>query len=101
MVNQKFMVSLSFWSWLVEKGLLPDGSFIQPAPHILFTHGADGAAWLRQRVEKLYQLCALLGVWAEASGRIATAAQRRAALQMSLEVGAECALGPTQSLLLQ
>lgn len=49
----RFMVSLSFWSWLVEKGLLPDGSFIQPAPHILFTHGADGAAWLRERVAKL------------------------------------------------
>ena len=55
-VNQKFMVSLSFWSWLVEKGLLPDGSFIQPAPHILFTQGADGAAWLRERVEKLRKL---------------------------------------------
>ena len=56
MVNQKFNVSLSFWSWLVEKGLLPDGSFIQPAPHILFTHGADGAAWLRERVDKLKKL---------------------------------------------
>lgn len=55
-VNQKFNVSLSFWSWLVEKGLLPDGSFIQPAPHILFTHGADSVAWLRQRVEKLKKL---------------------------------------------
>ena len=55
-VNQKFNVSLSFWSWLVDKGLLPDGSFIQPAPHILFTHGADGVSWLRQRVEKLKHL---------------------------------------------
>lgn len=55
-VNQKFNVSLSFWSWLVEKGLLPDGSFIQPAPHILFTHGADGVAWLRERVDKLKEL---------------------------------------------
>lgn len=36
--------------------MLPDGAFIQPAPHILFTHGADGAAWLRQRVEKLKAL---------------------------------------------
>ena len=55
-VNGKFNVSLSFWSWLVEKGLLPDGSFIQPAPHILFVHGATGVAWLRQRVEKLKKL---------------------------------------------
>ena len=55
-VNAKFNVSLSFWSWLVEKGLLADGSFIQPAPHILFTHGAEGVAWLRERVEKLSKL---------------------------------------------
>ena len=55
-VNQKFNVSLSFWSWLVEKGLLPDGAFIQPAPHILFTHGDRGVAWLRERVEKLKPL---------------------------------------------
>lgn len=54
-VNAKFNVSLSFWSWLVEKGLLADGSFTQPAPHILFTHG-EGVAWLRERVEKLSKL---------------------------------------------
>ena len=55
-VNEKFMVSLSWWSWLVEKGLLPDGSFIQAAPHILFAHGEDGVSWLKQRVEKLRKL---------------------------------------------
>ena len=32
------------------------GNFIQPAPHILFAHGADGVAWLRQRVDKLQKL---------------------------------------------
>ena len=32
-VNAKFLISLQWWSWLVEKGVLPDGSFIQPAPH--------------------------------------------------------------------
>lgn len=25
------MISLAFWSWLVDMGILPDGSFIQPA----------------------------------------------------------------------
>ena len=55
-VNAKFNLSLSFWSWLVEKGLLPDGAFIQPAPHILFTHGDAGVAWLKERVAKLRQL---------------------------------------------
>ena len=52
-VNQKFMTSLAFWSWLVDKGILPDGSFIQPAPHILFVYGNAGRDWLRKRFEKL------------------------------------------------
>jgi len=55
-VNQKFMTSLAFWSWLVEKGILPDGTFIQPAPHILFVHGESGVSWLKKRVEKLTKL---------------------------------------------
>mmetsp|Transcript_28426 Transcript_28426/g.55396 ORF Transcript_28426/g.55396 Transcript_28426/m.55396 type:complete len:681 (+) Transcript_28426:59-2101(+) len=55
-VNQKFMISLAFWSWLVEMGILPDGSFIQPAPHILFVHDEDGRSWLKERVEKLKHL---------------------------------------------
>ena len=55
-VNQKFMISLAFWSWLVEMGLLPDGSFIQPAPHILFVYDESGRNWLKKRVEKLKKL---------------------------------------------
>lgn len=54
--NQKFMISLAFWSWLVEMGILPDGTFIQPAPHILFVHDEAGRDWLRKRVEKLKKL---------------------------------------------
>ena len=54
--NQKFMISLAFWSWLVEMGIIPDGAFIQPAPHILFVHDEDGRNWLRKRVEKLTKL---------------------------------------------
>lgn len=54
--NQKFMISLAFWSWLVDMGILPDGSFIQPAPHILFVHDEAGKNWLKKRVEKLTKL---------------------------------------------
>lgn len=54
--NQKFMTSLAFWSWLVDKGILPDGTFIQPAPHILFVYGEAGRDWLRKRVEKLQKV---------------------------------------------
>jgi malate dehydrogenase (quinone) len=61
-VNQKFMTSLAFWSWLVEKGILQDGAFIQPAPHILFVHGQKGVDWLRERVEKLTKLPAFAAV---------------------------------------
>lgn len=55
-VNSKFLVSLQWWTWLVEKGVLPDASFIQPAPHITFAHGEDSVAWLKRRVEKLSKL---------------------------------------------
>jgi malate dehydrogenase (quinone) len=37
-------------------GILPDGSFIQPAPHILFVHDEDGKSWLKERVAKLKDL---------------------------------------------
>ena len=52
-VNAKFLVSLQFWTYLVERGVLPDGSFIQPAPHLTFVHGDAGVDWLRKRVAKL------------------------------------------------
>ena len=55
-VNQKFLVSLQWWTWLVEKGVLPDGSFIQPAPHITFVHGEENREWLKKRVAKLSKL---------------------------------------------
>ena len=55
-VNQKFLVSLQWWTWLVEKGVLPDGSFIQPAPHITFVHGEENTGWLKKRVARLTKL---------------------------------------------
>eukprot|EP01052_Picozoa_sp_SAG31_P000489 SAG31_NODE_14_length_37953_cov_109.719660_23_plen_226_part_00 len=54
--NEKFLVSLQMWTWLVEAGVLPDATFIQPVPHITFVHGEDGIDWLRKRVEKLSKL---------------------------------------------
>lgn len=47
-------------------GILPDGSFIQPAPHILFVHDEAGREWLKKRVEKLKNLPAFAatGVYA-------------------------------------
>jgi malate dehydrogenase (quinone) len=61
--NEKFMTSLAWWSWLVEKGILQDGAFIQPAPHILFVHGDKGVDWLRKRVDKLRKLPAFAAVF--------------------------------------
>ena len=40
----------------MERGLLPDGSFIQPAPHVTFVHGESEIEWLRKRVAKLKTL---------------------------------------------
>jgi len=55
-VNHKFLVGLQWWTWLVEKGVLPDASFIQPAPHITFVQGEKDVEWLRKRVEALKHL---------------------------------------------
>merc|ERR1719409_681637 len=52
-VNQKFLIGLQWWTWLVQKGVLPDASFIQPAPHITFVHGEANVQWLRKRYDKL------------------------------------------------
>ncbi len=54
--NSKFMTSLAFWSFLVEKKILPDATFIQPAPHLLFVHGDSKRDWLKRRVGALSKL---------------------------------------------
>lgn len=54
--NAKFLISLQWWTWLVEVGVLPDASFIQPVPHITFAHGDDGVSWLKKRVAALAKL---------------------------------------------
>lgn len=49
-INERFQVSRQFWSYAVESGILAEPSnFINPIPHVSFTHGADGVDYLRKR----------------------------------------------------
>ncbi|WP_319944619.1 malate dehydrogenase (quinone) [Nocardia macrotermitis] len=53
-INERFQVSRQFWSYAVENGVLDTPSeFINPIPHVSFTHGADGVEYLRKRYEAL------------------------------------------------
>lgn len=52
-INSRFLIGLQWWTWMVQKGVLPDANFIQPAPHITFVHGEKNVDWLRKRYEKL------------------------------------------------
>ncbi|MTL15413.1 malate dehydrogenase (quinone) [Nocardia seriolae] len=49
-INERFQVSRQFWSYAVENGVFANPSnFINPIPHVSFTHGADGVEYLRKR----------------------------------------------------
>jgi malate dehydrogenase (quinone) len=51
-VNEQFQVSLQFWSYLVEKGLIREPEkFIRALPHISLVHGEDNVNFLRKRYE--------------------------------------------------
>ncbi|BDT88231.1 malate dehydrogenase (quinone) [Nocardia cyriacigeorgica] len=53
-INERFQVSRQFWAYAVENGVLGDPSrFINPIPHVSFTHGADDVQYLRKRYEAL------------------------------------------------
>lgn len=53
-INSSFEVSLQFWSYLVEQGLMPEPEkFINRAPHKSFVWGEDNVAFLRKRYETL------------------------------------------------
>lgn len=53
-INERFQVSRQFWSYSVENGVLANPSnFINPIPHVSFTHGKDGVEYLRKRHEAL------------------------------------------------
>lgn len=53
-INAQFEVSLQFWSYLVEQGMLPEpNNFINRTPHQSFVWGEDGVAFLKRRFERL------------------------------------------------
>ncbi len=53
-INASFEVSLQFWSYLVEQGMLSDpNSFINRTPHQSFVWGEKDVAYLKRRYEKL------------------------------------------------
>lgn len=53
-INASFEVSLQFWSYLVEQGMLPEPtSFINRTPHQSFVWGEKDVAFLKRRYEKL------------------------------------------------
>ena len=53
-VNEQFQVSRQFWSYLVNKNLLPDPqAFLNPVPHMTMVWGEDNVDYLRRRYEAL------------------------------------------------
>ena len=53
-INAQFEVSLQFWSYLVEQGILPEPStFINRTPHQSFVWGEKDVAFLKRRFERL------------------------------------------------
>ncbi|AFR48696.1 MULTISPECIES: malate dehydrogenase (quinone) [Gordonia] len=53
-INEQFQVSRQFWAHAVDSGILGDPSeFINPIPHVAFTHGAEGQKYLRKRYDNL------------------------------------------------
>ncbi len=53
-INEQFQISRQFWSYLVQKDLLPDPeSFINQVPHMSFVWGEDNVAFLKRRFDAL------------------------------------------------
>lgn len=53
-VNTEFDLSRQLWSFLVNKGAIPDPrAFINPCPHMSFVWGAGNVAFLRQRFKEM------------------------------------------------
>lgn len=53
-INEQFQVSRQFWAHAVDQGILGSPSeFINPIPHVAFTHGDAGVEYLRKRYDKL------------------------------------------------
>jgi malate dehydrogenase (quinone) len=55
-INAAYEVSLQFWSWLVEQGLLPEPEkFINPVFHQSFVWGEENVAFLKKRYQALHK----------------------------------------------
>lgn len=53
-INPAFEFSLQFWSYLVNKGILPEpNKFINPTPHMSFVWGEGNVDFLRKRYEAM------------------------------------------------
>ena len=53
-INSSFEVTLQFWSYLVENGVLPEPSqFINRAPHKSFVWGEKDVEFLRKRYDAM------------------------------------------------
>ena len=53
-VNTEFDISRQLWSFLVEKGAIPDPrAFIHPCPHMSFVWGDANVAFLRARFKEM------------------------------------------------
>ena len=53
-INEQFQVSRQFWAYSVDNGILGAPSeFINPIPHVSFTHGDAGVEYLRKRYDAL------------------------------------------------
>lgn len=54
LVNEQFQLSVQFYTWLVENGLVEHASeFINPVPHLGFCRGEADVAFLRARHEAM------------------------------------------------
>jgi malate dehydrogenase (quinone) len=55
-VNVEFDVSREFWSYLIEKGAIPDpGRFIHACPHLSFVWGDENCDFLEKRFKAMSQ----------------------------------------------
>ena len=72
-INEQFQASLSFWSTLVERGLLEQPrEFLNAVPHMSFVAGAADVAFLRSRFEALREQPLFRGmVYSEDRGQLA------------------------------
>ncbi|MGG3466724.1 malate:quinone oxidoreductase [Neobacillus pocheonensis] len=53
-INEQFQVSMQFWSYLVNSGLIQNPEdFIRQLPHMSLVHGEQNVAFLKKRFEAL------------------------------------------------